>query len=467
MEVNLSTAMSNTASASSGSTQGQGTSKADGQTGVFGSLLQAAGSENTDQDEKQATDPLLALMAALSGGLSPVMLLGQQFQAQMGSAGAEVVASAQGLFVNVTLNGNSVQLDLRNVSLNNGEFANLLQDFGASSALMGVLLEQPLGQPGQTLSAHPELFADLGKSMSQLMQTVTAQPQLVAAEPQIAQLMESVISTLKGGQEQTSNGGGEMAKGSKGYGKMLASLSTHSLQISATEQSATTTLQAANATQVDGVKQHLQTGAMLGAEAAVTDAPGPNEDQTAPNNLWLSNSALAATPMQAQQAMNRAKAEPVVHVHADQFHNEFAGLLVKRAALIETPGSQEFRILLQPHGLGEIEVRVQTIGNQISLHFSADTTAAKGLLDAELGSLKAQLQAQGIQFNRIEVTTSNSNSELAYGGMPQERGSSQQYQEQDGRNSKESDADPFSIEALSDLPEEEPIPEEDGIDVSA
>ena len=28
-------------------------------------------------------------------------------------------------------------------------------------------------------------------------------------------------------------------------------------------------------------------------------------------------------------------------------------------------------------------------------------------------------------------------------------------------------ADAFSIEALSDLPEEEPIPEEDGIDVSA
>lgn len=467
MEVNLSTAMGSTVSASAGSTQGQGTSKADGQSGLFGSLLQAAGSENADQDKKQATDPLLALMAALSGGLSPAMLLGQQLQTQIDSAGADGVASAQGLLVNVTLNGNPIQFDLRNVTLSNGDFAKLLQDFGASSALMGVLLEQPLGQPAQTLSAHPELLADLGKSMTLLMQTVTAQPQTVAAQPQIAQLMESVMTTLKGGQEQTTNGGGEAAKGSKGYGKMLASISAHSLQIRVTEQPATA-LQAVNATQTNGNVQHLQTGVMLGAQADASDAQAMNEEQNALNNSLLSNSALAASPLQMQHVLNRAKAEPVVHVRAEQFHNEFAGLLVKRAALIETPGSQEFRILLQPHGLGEIEVRVQTVGNQISLHFSADTAAAKGLLDAELGSLKAQLQAQGIQFNRIEVTTGNPNAELAYGGMPQERGSSQQYQEQDGKKSKESDADPFSLEALSELLEEEElIPEEDGIDVSA
>ena len=467
MEVNLSNAIGSIVSTSAGSTQGQATSKAEGQSGLFGTLLQTAGSETTDRDKKQATDPLLALMAALSGGLSPMMLLGQQLQTQMGTAGTEDAGSAQGLFINVTLNGKPVQLDLRNLSLNNGEFAKLLQDFGASSALMGVLLEQPLGQPAQTLSAHPELLADLGKSMTQLMQTVTAQPQIVAAEPQIAQLMESVMTTLKGGQEQKTTSGAEAAKGSKGYGKMLASISAHSLQISATEQTATTAQAVNHAMQADGNKQHLQPGLILGTKAAVTDAKAPNEEQITPNNPLLSNSALAATPTQQQQVLNPAKAEPVVHVRADQFHNEFAGLLVKRAALIETPGSQEFRILLQPHGLGEIEVRVQTVGNQISLHFSADSTAAKGLLDAELGSLKAQLQAQGIQFTRIEVTTGNPNAELSYGGMPQERGSSQQYKEQEGKSSKESDADPFSIEALSDLPEEEPIPAEDGIDVSA
>ncbi|MGZ4133599.1 MAG: flagellar hook-length control protein FliK, partial [Tumebacillaceae bacterium] len=158
----------------------------------------------------------------------------------------------------------------------------------------------------------------------------------------------------------------------------------------------------------------------------------------------------------------------VVYMQADQMHNQLADLVVKRAALIEAPGRQEFRIVLQPQGLGEIEVRVEAVGNQISVHLTADNAASKGLLDSGLANLKNQLQSQGIQFNRIEVSTGTTGQGGEFSGLPQDRNSGQSFQGQQGNQSsnKRSNSS-FAIDSLSDIMSEEDDQSLDGIDITA
>lgn len=95
-----------------------------------------------------------------------------------------------------------------------------------------------------------------------------------------------------------------------------------------------------------------------------------------------------------------------VTVPAEQFSAGFPSVVVKQAALIERGGMSEMRIRLVPEGLGEVHVRIVGENGQIALQLSADTQYARHLLDAGIGALKQQLEAQGLHVNRVEVVAS-------------------------------------------------------------
>lgn len=102
-----------------------------------------------------------------------------------------------------------------------------------------------------------------------------------------------------------------------------------------------------------------------------------------------------------------------VQMRADQFRFEFPAAVVKQANLLESGGANELRITLMPEGLGEVQVRIQGENGQVSLMISADTAHARSLLDGSINLLRQQLEAQGVQVNRVEVTPSSAAGSMA------------------------------------------------------
>lgn len=116
----------------------------------------------------------------------------------------------------------------------------------------------------------------------------------------------------------------------------------------------------------------------------------------------LSSTTHAATTQSSSQAPAQ------VHMNQGQFTADFPNMVVKQATLLGNGGASEMRITLMPEGLGEVKVVVHGENGQISLLISADTSQARSLLDGSLGALRQQLESQGMQVNRMEVTSSSS-----------------------------------------------------------
>ncbi|MBL0388914.1 flagellar hook-length control protein FliK [Tumebacillus sp. ITR2] len=459
----------------------QGTGKTNGGKSPFSNLLQTIGGQSADSDNKQ-TDPMTAVLALLAGGLNPFAL--QQMPTVMTADGEKAATPV----VNVMLGTRSLDVQLAGLPLQSGDLAALLQQFGASSKLLGVLQEHPEQSSAQVLSAHPELFSDVGQALTNLVQQAAQNPQLLLAQPKAAVLMEGIFAQLlqsEGAEDRATNATPQSASNAPAvkqpqFGKLqAATITSLNLQVQVASEPTQTTAASAGAANAQTLQATVLTAAMLSADHPIQEQAKSGDSLDA-THLLSNPLAGGQTPLQSVNAERLAKMQPVVTMHADQFHNQFAEMVVKRAALLEAPGRHEFRIVLQPQGLGEIEVRVQAIGNQISMQFSADSAATKGLLDSNLSSLKSQLQAQGIQFDRIDVSSSNTNNSTNQNGngslnsgLPQDRQSGQSFQGQSGNQSnRKQNTDRFSIDSVDAVeiaaaPEEQEVPEEASLDVTA
>lgn len=333
--------------------------------------------------------------------------------------------------------------DSKDVPLTNEQLAMLLQQFGATPALLAVLMENPDGNPVQTLAGHPELLADLGKVITNVMSAAVIEPNVIQTEAKLSNIMKSVMAELNGQSQQQQvqvQDTKTQPKAQVMLGKLQATMSSHVLRSVVVEQTATTTETAEEAGKTEG---SILNGAPVAAQVAQIN------------------------PL--QRALQPTMVTDVVTVKAENLTTELPDMIIKRASLIEAPGRHDFRIILEPQGLGEIEIHVQKIGKQISLQITADNVTTKGLLDSGIASLKAQLQVQGIQYDRIEVTnnTGTGMGELN-SGFSQERGSRGGTQEQSNRESKNSVTnETFSIDAADSVTPEGPTVDSDGIDVSA
>ncbi|MGZ4134078.1 MAG: hypothetical protein ACXVPC_02840, partial [Tumebacillaceae bacterium] len=226
-------ASSNNAAQSSATVSKTGTGKGKSHGSAFDSMLQVAGDTSptaTDDGAKQPDD-LQTMLAALNGGLSPLLMGLPQQQLTVGDA---TVANNQ--TVSLTIGAQSLQLNLQNVKLNNGELATLLQKFGASPALMRVLLEQPQGELASSMAAHPELLGDLGKALSNVAQQVSDSGALLA-DAKVSALMQSILAQASLQQQSSTDGQGQNSGGQLPtmLGKLQATISTHAVEVDATD----------------------------------------------------------------------------------------------------------------------------------------------------------------------------------------------------------------------------------------
>ncbi|MFP4973912.1 flagellar hook-length control protein FliK [Paenibacillus sp. CN-4] len=132
----------------------------------------------------------------------------------------------------------------------------------------------------------------------------------------------------------------------------------------------------------------------------------------------------------------KAEAAPVPVQH---FAKEMTGMITGSLEIVRKGSVAEATLTLFPENLGQVDVKITMQNGQLIAHFVADHKAAKELLDQQMVQLRASLQSQGIQVERLEVTQSQASPDSQmYQSGRQAGGNGQQ---QEGRRSREREED--------------------------
>jgi flagellar hook-length control protein FliK len=93
--------------------------------------------------------------------------------------------------------------------------------------------------------------------------------------------------------------------------------------------------------------------------------------------------------------------------HPKDLRAETLGQIVDKAVFRLRNGQSEVRIDLKPDSLGHVRLQIVTENHQVSLRIMAESHAAKNLIDSGIGQLKADLQAQGLRVDELEVSVAD------------------------------------------------------------
>ncbi|MEJ2101332.1 MAG: flagellar hook-length control protein FliK, partial [Desulfobacterales bacterium] len=81
--------------------------------------------------------------------------------------------------------------------------------------------------------------------------------------------------------------------------------------------------------------------------------------------------------------------------------------IVHKAVLLMNNDQHEVRIELKPEFLGHIRMQIVTENHQVAIKIVAEFPLAKDMLESNLNQLKAQLQAQGLAIDELEVSVAH------------------------------------------------------------
>lgn len=90
-------------------------------------------------------------------------------------------------------------------------------------------------------------------------------------------------------------------------------------------------------------------------------------------------------------------------VSANRFAHEMSQLF-KSMNIQAAGGRSEIKITLMPEHLGQVDVKLSMHNGQLVAQFVADSLHGKDLLESQLPQLRAVLQSQGLQVDRLEVS---------------------------------------------------------------
>jgi flagellar hook-length control protein FliK len=149
--------------------------------------------------------------------------------------------------------------------------------------------------------------------------------------------------------------------------------------------------------------------------ALKTDAGGYQESTgvtTAKSGTAESEQKVADMLLAPQRAVNgageaTAGTETGETQHPKDLRAETLGQIVDKAVFRLKNGQSEVRIDLKPDSLGHVRLQIVTENHQVSLRIMAESHAAKNLIDSGIGQLKADLQAQGLRVDELEVSVAN------------------------------------------------------------
>ncbi len=157
-----------------------------------------------------------------------------------------------------------------------------------------------------------------------------------------------------------------------------------------------------------GSDEEAQTGARTAA-ATVESAEQTGASDTRPVWSLLQNDRLT----NADAATAKAAVPVPNPVPVQQFAEQMGRYLVKQFQLTQGNGVSEAKLTLTPQHLGQVDIRIVMNNGVLTAQFVADNPAAKELLENQMAQLRASLNGQGLQVERLEVVQQSSASDEA------------------------------------------------------
>ncbi len=171
--------------------------------------------------------------------------------------------------------------------------------------------------------------------------------------------------------------------------------------------------------------------ATISTTAAGSDANSEIPLEAITNSASSDDATNQAVFRLAGSAENITKGEAPV-ISANRFAQEMSQLL--KSMNLQSAGGQSFiKITLMPEHLGQVDVRMSMQNGQLVAQFVADSMHGKDLLESQLPQLRAALQGQGLQVERLEVTQSQESAFAMFQDQRQQQSSQQFNRKQQGQ----------------------------------
>lgn len=387
-------------------TAAQAGSRGQGDSAVFQQTLvqQIAGQPSSEGAAEQP-----ASLVALISGLTSIARGETNAQA---TTMEDLMAAIDGLIDQLDESGNS-EGDLIDQQLDELEAA--LEGLNALLALLGApiikqpvqALQQAANQESGLQEVSVELKSSLQDALLQLQSTLQQGPlkQVHGYAPLalIDEQLKAIAARLEGAAPQekqstaTSNNDTPDwliampvgAKNAQTHLQRLSQQSVHPAFIQAlTDQ---TSSLADNASLQQGAANASETG-------AVTQLPLINAENAREFATLLTKSA-----------------SPSAFVLAEEFADTMEGLIVQKFDIRSLGGATEAKLMLFPEHLGQVDVKISMQNGVLTAVFQADNAMAKDMLENQMAQLRAALQAQGLNVEKLEVTQGSPAAQLSNG----------------------------------------------------
>ena len=104
----------------------------------------------------------------------------------------------------------------------------------------------------------------------------------------------------------------------------------------------------------------------------------------------------------------------------ETFRQENFHQLVEKALFTVRDGQSEARIALKPDHLGQVQMKIVTENNHVTIKIVTDSAVARDLIDGSAHQLKSELQQQGLNIEAIEVSVSDEQRDANRGARQRE-----------------------------------------------
>ena len=140
-------------------------------------------------------------------------------------------------------------------------------------------------------------------------------------------------------------------------------------------------------------------------DAALSDETGLKiaKIDTVNNDSGLLNSQNQTTE-KAFEAVSIPKQSEVVH---DNLRTQTLDQIVKRAVIHVKNGQHEAKIDLKPDFLGHVRMQVTTVNHLVTVKILTEFSTVKDMIENNIHQLKADLQQQGLNVDKLEVLVSH------------------------------------------------------------
>lgn len=195
-------------------------------------------------------------------------------------------------------------------------------------------------------------------------------------------------------------------------------------------------------------------------DTVANNVTAASEEETVQHNVQFQD--LLKLSSQPKAALTQSP------VSSESFVSDMSRFVLSGFKTGALNGLSEARLSLTPETLGHVDVKIALQNGQLVAQFAAQTITGKEMIESQLAQLRAALQQQGIQVEKLEVVQQSSQlaSSMFHDHRHQQPSSQQSSRQNNGNSYSEEGEDDFSTE-IGQVTRNEAKPASEGIDVIA